>query len=162
MWLAPATKVRTSSSSSSTTARSRASFGASAEHPFGVAVGVVDLGEKGEGPVLDVDGRVLGEPDGAVPVAWAANRALTAVLDRFTPVLRRAERLRFSSMEGRASVARHDELIRLCAAGDAEGAAAIAFDTFHSRSLVGAVAAMSGDEASVVAEDGGLGPVRQS
>ena len=68
--------------------------------PFGVAVGVVDLGEKGEGPVLDVDGRVLGEPDGAVPVALAANRALTAVLDRFTPVLRRAERLRFSSMEG--------------------------------------------------------------
>ena len=36
-----------------------------------------------------------------VPVAVAANRALTAVLDQFTPVLRRAERLRFSSMEGR-------------------------------------------------------------
>jgi DNA-binding GntR family transcriptional regulator len=47
-------------------------------------------------------------------------------------VLRRAERLRFSSQEGRASLARHDELIRLCAAGDADAAAAVAFDTFHS------------------------------
>ena len=67
-----------------------------------------------------------------VPVAVAANQALTAVLDQFTPVLRRAERLRFSSLDGCVSVARHDELIRLCSAGDAEGAAALAFDTFHS------------------------------
>ena len=44
-----------------------------------------------------------------VPVAVAANQALTAVLEQFTPVLRRAERLRFSSLDGRASVARHDD-----------------------------------------------------
>ena len=67
-----------------------------------------------------------------VPVAAAANRVLTAVLDQFTPVLRRAERLRFSSLDAKASVARHNELIRLCAAGDAGGAAALAFDIFHS------------------------------
>jgi DNA-binding GntR family transcriptional regulator len=67
-----------------------------------------------------------------VPVTVAANRALIAVLELFTPVLRRAERLRFSSLDGCASIARHDELIRLCAAGDADGAAALAFDTFHS------------------------------
>ncbi len=67
-----------------------------------------------------------------VLVTVAANRALIAVLDQFTPVVRRAERLRFSSADGRASLKRHDELIRLCAAGDAEGAAAVAFDTFHS------------------------------
>jgi DNA-binding GntR family transcriptional regulator len=67
-----------------------------------------------------------------VPVRVAANRALTAVLDQFTPVLRRAERLRFSSREARESLARHDELIRLCAAGDADAAAAVAFDTFHT------------------------------
>ena len=29
-------------------------------------------------------------------------------------------------------MARHDELIRLCAAGDVEGAAAVAYDTWHS------------------------------
>ena len=67
-----------------------------------------------------------------IPVAVASNRALAAVLDQFTPVLRRAERLRFSSLGGRASLARHDELIRLCAAGDADQAAAVAFDTWHS------------------------------
>ena len=67
-----------------------------------------------------------------VVVAVAANRALTAVLDQYTPVVRRAERLRFSSREGRASLARHGELIRLCAAGDADAAATVAYDTFHS------------------------------
>ena len=67
-----------------------------------------------------------------VLVAVAGNRALTAVLDQHTPVVRRAERLRFSSREGRASLARHEELIRLCAAGDADAAATVAYDTFHS------------------------------
>ena len=67
-----------------------------------------------------------------IPVAVASNRALAAVLDQFTPVVRRAERLRFSSLGGRASLTRHDELIRLCAAGDADQAAAVAFDTWHS------------------------------
>lgn len=67
-----------------------------------------------------------------VPVAVAANRALSAVLDQLTPVLRRAERLRFSTLDGRASVRRHDTLIRLCEAGDADEAAAVAFDTWHS------------------------------
>ena len=67
-----------------------------------------------------------------VLVAVAANRAAIAVLDQYTPVVRRAERLRFSSREGRASLARHEELIRLCAAGDADAAATVAYDTFHS------------------------------
>jgi len=68
----------------------------------------------------------------AIPVTVAANRALAAVLDQFTPVLRRAERLRFSSLDGLASLARHDDLIRLCAAGDTGRAAAVAFDTWHT------------------------------
>ncbi|WP_327105219.1 GntR family transcriptional regulator [Nonomuraea glycinis] len=67
-----------------------------------------------------------------IPVAVAANRALTSVLDQFTPVVRRAERLRFSSLGGRASLARHDDLIRLCAAGDKEQAAAVSFDTWRT------------------------------
>jgi len=81
----------------------------------------------------DLDAALRADDDlHGVPVAVAGNRALTAVLDQFTPVVRRAERLRFSRKDGIASVKRHDELIRLCAAGDAEGAAAVAFDTFHS------------------------------
>lgn len=66
-----------------------------------------------------------------VPVRVSGNRALTTVLEQFTPVLRRAERLRFASADGRGSVARHAELVRLCEAGDAEGASAVAFGTFH-------------------------------
>ena len=68
----------------------------------------------------------------AIPIAVAGNRAVVVVLEQFTPVVRRAERLRFSSMDGRASVVRHEELIDLCAAGDADGAAAVAFDIWHT------------------------------
>ncbi|MGY1786924.1 GntR family transcriptional regulator [Geodermatophilus sp. SYSU D00698] len=67
-----------------------------------------------------------------VLVRISGNRALATVLEQFTPTVRRAERLRFGSLRGRASVTRHDELIRLCAAGDVEGAAAVAYDTWHS------------------------------
>jgi DNA-binding GntR family transcriptional regulator len=93
-----------------------------ANRRFRGAIGAGDLDE-----ALRADDDLHG-----VPVAVAANRALVAVLEQFTPVVRRAERLRFSMKDGRASVKRHDELIRLCAAGDADGAAAVAFDTFHS------------------------------
>ena len=67
-----------------------------------------------------------------MPVRIAGNRALATVLERFTPTVRRAERLRFACQPGRASADRHARLIRLCAAGDAEGAAAVAYDTWHS------------------------------
>ena len=81
----------------------------------------------------DVEAAVRADDElHGIPVAVASNRALAAVLDQFTPVLRRAERLRFSSLGGRASLAHHDELIRLCGAGDVDQAAAVAFDTWHS------------------------------
>jgi DNA-binding GntR family transcriptional regulator len=67
-----------------------------------------------------------------VLVRVAGNRALATVLEQFTPTLRRAERLRFASLQGRESVRRHEELIRLCAAGDVARAAAVAYDTWHS------------------------------
>ena len=68
----------------------------------------------------------------AVPVAACGNRAVATVLDQYTPVLRRAEQLRFSTRAGRDSADRHDALIRLCAAGDFPGAAALAYDTWHT------------------------------
>jgi DNA-binding GntR family transcriptional regulator len=67
-----------------------------------------------------------------VLVRVAGNRALETVLEQFTPTVRRAERLRFGSPRGRQSLTEHEELIRLCAAGDVEGAAAVAYDTWHS------------------------------
>ena len=81
----------------------------------------------------DVDAALRADDElHGVLVTIAGNRALATVLEQFTPTLRRAERLRFGSLRGQASVARHDELIRLCADGDVEGAAAVAYDTWHS------------------------------
>ena len=59
-----------------------------------------------------------------VAVTACANAAIRTVLEQFTPVLRRLERVRFSSLSGRGSVAQHDRIIALCEAGDVEGAAA--------------------------------------
>jgi DNA-binding GntR family transcriptional regulator len=68
----------------------------------------------------------------AVPVTSAANGALRSVLEQFTPTVRRLERLRFSSLSGRGSVALHERLIERCAAGDVEGAAAVSFETWQT------------------------------
>ena len=66
-----------------------------------------------------------------IPVAALGNHALEAVLDQFDPLVRRAERLRFSR-DGHASVELHEQLIELLAAGDAQRAASVAFDIWHS------------------------------
>jgi DNA-binding GntR family transcriptional regulator len=67
-----------------------------------------------------------------IAVTASANPALRAVIDQFTPVLRRLERLQFSSLNSRASVAIHDRIITLCEARDVEGAAATARDNWLS------------------------------
>lgn len=66
-----------------------------------------------------------------IPVAALGNHAVEAVIDQFDPLVRRAERLRFSA-DGHASVELHAQLIELMAAGDAEGAASVAFDIWHT------------------------------
>ncbi|MGG2460686.1 GntR family transcriptional regulator [Streptomyces sp. RGM 3693] len=54
----------------------------------------------------------------AVPIEACGNEALAETVRRYTPLLRRLERRRFSSTAARASAARHDALIDACAAGD--------------------------------------------
>ncbi|MGI8665320.1 MAG: GntR family transcriptional regulator [Jatrophihabitans sp.] len=72
----------------------------------------------------DVDAALAADDDlHAVAVTASANSAIRSVLETVTPLLRRLERLRFSSLSARGSVAQHREIIRLCGAGDAEGAA---------------------------------------
>jgi len=68
----------------------------------------------------------------AVAVRAAANAAVESVLDQFTPVLRRLERLRFGSLSGRASVDLHERIIDRCAAGDAAAAAEVAHETWET------------------------------
>ncbi|GAA1758466.1 GntR family transcriptional regulator [Nostocoides vanveenii] len=68
----------------------------------------------------------------AVPVRAAGNTAIETVLDQFSPVVRRLERLRFATLPGRASVALHTRLIDLCAEGDTEAAADVSHETWQS------------------------------
>ncbi|PRC44198.1 GntR family transcriptional regulator [Mycobacterium sp. ITM-2017-0098] len=58
-----------------------------------------------------------------IPVDRAGNAAIRTVLDQYTPVLRRVERIRFASLRGRDSVAQHARIIAFAEAGDAEAAA---------------------------------------
>ena len=81
----------------------------------------------------DIDAAIASDDEfHGVAVTASANPALRAVLEQFTPVLRRLERLHFSSLSGRDSVALHERIIALCEAGDAEGAAAAARDNWMS------------------------------
>jgi len=66
-----------------------------------------------------------------IPVVALGNSALSSVIEHFEPVVRRAERIRFSE-DGHTSSERHDQLIELLANGDAQQAAAVAFDIWHS------------------------------
>jgi len=58
-----------------------------------------------------------------VAVRRADNFAVTATIDRYTPLVRRLERLRFATPQGRHSVAMHAEVITACAGADAALAA---------------------------------------
>ena len=58
-----------------------------------------------------------------VAVDRLGNEAVRAVLDQYTPVLRRVEHIRFASLGGRDSVAQHARIIAFAEAGDAEAAA---------------------------------------
>jgi len=81
----------------------------------------------------DVDAAIASDDEfHCVTVTASANSAISSVLEQFTPILRRLERLRFSSLNGRASVALHDRIIDFCAAGDAERAALAARDNWLS------------------------------
>ncbi|WP_197381708.1 GntR family transcriptional regulator [Mycolicibacterium mengxianglii] len=57
-----------------------------------------------------------------VAVEASQNQAIPAILEQVTPVLRRLEFLRFSSLSGRQSIAQHKQIIDFCRRGDAEAA----------------------------------------
>ncbi|MGA8980751.1 MAG: GntR family transcriptional regulator [Pedococcus sp.] len=108
------------------------------------AVGLLtmeDLSQMREANLRFAAALEAGDPDAAleaddelhaIPVAAAGNAALEAVLDQFTPVVRRVERLRFASLAGRGSVALHSRLVDLCEEGDVEAAARVSFETWQT------------------------------
>lgn len=67
-----------------------------------------------------------------VAVEASANPYIAAVLEQVTPVLRRLERIRFASRDGRHSVALHEQIIARCEAGDSEVAGRAARDNWHT------------------------------
>lgn len=73
---------------------------------------------------LDVEAALAADDDfHTVFVAASSNEVLREVLAQTTPVLRRAERMRFASFAAGDSVAQHARIIELARSGDAEGAA---------------------------------------
>ena len=115
----------------------------------------------------DVDAALAADDEfHDVPVTASANQAVRTVLEQFTPVLRRVERLRFGSLSGRGSVAQHERIIALCEAGDVEGAAAATRENWQTLAPLLDTPAATGDLATpggrtatdTVAATGGLAP----
>lgn len=59
----------------------------------------------------------------SIAVDASRNRAIPVALEHVTPVLRRIEFLRFSSLSGRQSIAQHKRIIEACREGDSDAAA---------------------------------------
>lgn len=66
-----------------------------------------------------------------IPVAILGNHAVESVLDHFDPLVRRAERQRFSGDDD-SSFDVHEQLIDLLARGEADQASIVAFDIWHT------------------------------
>src|SRR3954463_8296315 len=74
----------------------------------------------------DVDAALRADDDlHGVLLARCGNAALTATVERFTPTIRRLERLHFGAADAHPSVDLHDRLIAACAQADVDVAVAI-------------------------------------
>lgn len=86
---------------------------------------------------LDVEAALSSDDDfHSVFVAASGNPVIREVLEQATPVIRRVERMRFSSFAARGSVAQHDQIIELAGRGDADGAARASRDNWLSLRFV--------------------------
>lgn len=71
-----------------------------------------------------------------VAVVASRNEVIPGVLEQVTPVLRRLEFRRFSSLTGRQSIAQHKRIISMCRRGDADGAAEATQHNWETLSLL--------------------------
>lgn len=67
-----------------------------------------------------------------VTVHRCDNFAITATIDRFTPLVRRAEHSRFSSPAARHSVTQHQQIIEACEQGDHTQAALLVDENWNT------------------------------
>jgi DNA-binding GntR family transcriptional regulator len=91
-----------------------------------------------------------------VAVGASDNPMIGELLEQVAPLVRRVERLRFRSRAGHDSVAQHEEIVALCRAGDAEGAALAVARNW--RSLADTLAGAAGDASGPGPERPGNGP----
>ncbi|MCP9273698.1 GntR family transcriptional regulator [Mycolicibacterium arenosum] len=110
---------------------------AAAMHALAVRVAVPLMGKPDFAAMVTAnkefaDALSAGDPESAiraddrfhgVAVEASRNNAIPVVLEQVTPVLRRVEFLRFSSLSGRHSIAQHRRIIQLCRGRDADAAA---------------------------------------
>ncbi|GHH52916.1 GntR family transcriptional regulator [Lentzea cavernae] len=68
----------------------------------------------------------------AVAVHRCDNFAIAATIDRFTPLVRRAEHSRFSSPNARHSVTQHQQIIEACENGDPVLAASLVDENWNT------------------------------
>ena len=81
----------------------------------------------------DLDEAMRADDDlHGVLVQVCGNRAVAATIERYTPLIRRLERRQFSQERARGSVARHDRLIDVCAAGDVQSAVEMTARTWRA------------------------------
>jgi DNA-binding GntR family transcriptional regulator len=66
-----------------------------------------------------------------VLVRASGNRAVAATIARYTPLIRRLERVRFSVPAARESVTLHERLIEACRNGDADAAVRVTTEIWH-------------------------------
>lgn len=94
---------------------------AEANRRFGAAVraGAVDEALRADDELHDVLVRACG------------NRAVAATIDRYTPLIRRLERVRFSVPAARESITLHRRLIQACRIGDADAAVRVTTEIWH-------------------------------
>lgn len=98
----------------------------------------------------DVDAAVAADDEfHAVAVRASENPLLPALLEQVTPLLRRLERVRFASLAGRGSVADHERIIALCAAGRADAAGAAARENW---STLGRLLHLDDDESTAASQ----------
>ncbi|KNC20130.1 GntR family transcriptional regulator [Arthrobacter sp. RIT-PI-e] len=87
---------------------------------------MVVANESFERALMDLDVEAALSSDDAfhaVFVTASRNPVIGEVLEQTTPVIRRVERMRFSTFAARGSVAQHAHIIDLARQGDADGAA---------------------------------------
>lgn len=97
----------------------------------------------------DVQAAIAADDDfHGVTVRASENPLLPTMLEQVTPLLRRLERARFASLAGRGSVADHERIVELCAAGRAEAAGAAARENW---STLGRLLNLDDDDESAAA-----------